>query len=585
MTENLRLGPYEAREFVARHAHGSVCRVTGAAGAGALTAKLYAPTGSPRPEQLRRWHDEFAAEVDALRAHGHDLVPIRDRGRAGDMAWVVTEAPRGKFLSELIDAGPPALAQAVEIVGKIAAALDRLHRSNLVHRSLKPSNIVIDPDGEVRFMDAVLLGRLAEAILAGSLPLDRVACVAPESVLGYRQRPASNVHALSVIAYRALCGSWPHDETSSVDYAYACVYSDHVPLSARSGTWGSAVGEVIDRGLAKEPEDRFPTCVEFADALAHACSHDAEEASAPVTLVAVPSPEIPLGPRLVEAPAEVPVENVEEAAAPPIQIPAEVPSAGVEDAVEPPGEADPEAAAEADPEAAAEQPAGEPAALVVDIDAVDLAEVETLIPDLDALPTPLPVDPDAVLPEIDLPAAPPVDPPIDTVELADPIDTIDLADPIVSAPFESAAEPEVAAPTAAMLRGPGIMQRMRVRLAGALAGLGARVAGRTGTASDHRMREDYLADWRARTPSPGVRQAPLEDPVVPEWRFRVEPAEPAWLRIDGRYAGPAPAEVTIRGRAGADVRIEVMRDGACIAAREVRLHPLMEKVWDLRADA
>ena len=60
----------------------------------------------------------------------------------------------------------------------------------------------------------------------------------------------------------------------------------------------------------------------------------------------------------------------------------------------------------------------------------------------------------------------------------------------------------------------------------------------------------------------------------------MHPAKPGWLRVDGRYAGPAPAEISILGRSGKRVRVELMRDGVAVAMTELKLHPLMDKTWE-----
>jgi len=250
MTLPMRIGPYEAGEFVARDAHASVCRVVDPTDGRALTAKLYAPTGGPDAQVLSRWHDEFADEARRLRGHGRDLVPIEASGRAGDMAWVVMDIPPGEFLEAVLGEQSIPVDRVRALVGGMAAALDRLHSAGLVHRSLKPSNVVITDDGCIFFMDTLLLGRFAEAVIAGALSLDRVTCVAPEAVLGYRQRAASNQYSLAVMAYRALTGVWPHAAGNSIDYAYACVYKDVPAPSSRRASIPPEVDAIIARALA-----------------------------------------------------------------------------------------------------------------------------------------------------------------------------------------------------------------------------------------------------------------------------------------------------------------------------------------------
>lgn len=513
MTVSLRIGRYEVGEFIARGAHGSVCRVTDPDDGSPLVAKLYPPTGAPDPDELARWHQEFGAEVERLRGYGQDMLRIAGAGRTGDLAWVVTEPPRGEFLSDLLGDESLPIELGLELLRRIAAALDAMHAEGLVHRGLKPSNIIVRNDGSIRFADTLLLGRFAEAIMAGSLPLERVTCVSPEVVLGYRQRAASNQYVLAVIAHRTLTGRWPYAEERSVDYAYATVYG--APAAASSAHTGLpvAIDPVLHRALSKEPDDRYATCAEFIATLDEALT----------AVDTAPAPDVS---------ESEPIAPIESAALPP-------------DSEEPrlewftPAKRTFEIVAEPVPESMAP------------LRAVGESELE-------------------IAAEVDVRADP------DTVAEPDFVSaSTTVAPPAV---LETPDDHVAALPPGYSLR-PSLGQRMLGmgrRLRDLVAGLVGRGGRRT---PDHLMREAYLEDWRGDAAQSVEIQGDWSDPITPEWSLNVEPAVPGWLRVDGRYAGPAPAEITIPGRPGARVLVELMRDGAIVDSTELRLHPLMDKTW------
>ena len=535
MTHPLRIGPYEAGEFVAGDAHASVYRVVDPEDGRALTAKLYTPTGGPDASLLSRWHKEFADEVKRLQRHGRDLVSIEATGRAIDLAWVVMNVPAGEFLVGILGEQPVPTDTARAILGSMASALDRLHTAGLVHRSLKPSNVVIAGDGSVFFMDTLLLGRFAEAVLAGSMPLGRVRCAAPEVVLGYRQRPASNQYSLAVMACRALTGAWPYAAGNAIDYAYACVYQDALaPSSLRAGI-PPEVDAIIGRALAKEPDDRYPTCTAFVDEL------DA------VLQQCEPSNE---GERVAARPAEE--------VAPEWLGPA---SAVLELVAEPLPQAPPPLGPVRERQGLHEPVSSLPTAEGVNLDKREF-RAESLA-DEPSASTSRAADPE------DIERAPGgrVEP--REVVLPDAHEFEEL----VAAPMNLPVRRSVGRG----LRGLGV---------GILKVLGMLVARARGRRiSAHFMREACLADWRSNAARSNSALPEWPGSITPEWSFTVTPAKPGWLRVDGRYAGPAPAEISISGPAGKRVLVELMRDGVAVAETELKLHPLMETTWEPQEDS
>jgi len=177
----------------------------------------------------------------------------------------------------------------------------------------------------------------------------------------------------------------------------------------------------------------------------------------------------------------------------------------------------------------------------------------------------------------------------------DETEVSEVAEPAEEAGLSAVAErPEVVMPdppeldefVAAPLylpRRPSMQQRVRGLRERALSLLGRSSAGGR-RVPDHLKREAYLADWR--DDATRARGGTLEwsDPLTPEWSLTVQPARAGWLRVDGRYAGLAPAEISIVGPAGKRVLVELMRDGVAVATTELKLDPLMAKIWEPQED-
>ncbi len=551
MNQPLTIGPYEAGEFVARDAHASVCRVVDPKDGRTLTAKLCAPTGGPDARLLSQWHEEFADEARRLRLHGSDLVPIEATGRAGDLAWVVMDIPPGEFLAAVLGDQPLSTDRARAILGGMAAALDRLHGAGLVHRSLKPSNVIIANDGAVLFLDTLLLGRFAEAVVAGALSLDRVTCTAPEVVLGYRQQAASNRYSLAVLAYRALTGVWPYAAGNAIDYAYACVYQEvAAPSSCRAGL-SPQVDAILARGLAKEPEDRYPTCGEFVRELDEALRQCEQVIEA---VAADPAAEGPV-PEWFE-PATTVLELVPE------PLPERL--APLRAVSEPAPR--PEFASAQHNRIVAWPRAAQGEAEDVEVEHLEIEPLAVEETDVVGMEVERPPD-EAVAPAMDL-----GDVGSDADERLGPLQVV-MPEASETGEFEAVA----------VKRRPRSTVRGRLRALSARGrDLVAKLTTRVGSRRipDHLMREAYLADWRGDAARSMSGTQEWTDPITPEWTLAVQPSAPGWLRIDGRYAGPAPAEIAILGRSGKRVLVELMRDGVAVATTELKLHPLMAKTWE-----
>jgi serine/threonine-protein kinase len=211
--------------------------------------------------------DRFRAEARNSAALQHpNIVTVYDFGEGKHSAYLVMELIDGKPLSAVIrERGPLPPSEVTEILYQAALALQAAHDAGVVHRDVKPANIVVDTDGYARLADFGISRALAGAPLTqtGEV-LGTAHYLSPEQVQGKTAGPASDVYSLAVVGYEMLTGARPFAGDSMVTTALAHVSQpapelpDSIPEPLRT---------TVMAGLAKLPEERPSSAAEFAKAL------------------------------------------------------------------------------------------------------------------------------------------------------------------------------------------------------------------------------------------------------------------------------------------------------------------------------
>jgi serine/threonine-protein kinase len=157
----------------------------------------------------------------------------------------------------------------VSILAQVASALDAAHSRGLVHRDVKPANILVDTD-RAYLGDFGLTKRFdATGGLTGTGQIvGTVEYLAPEQIEGERVNGRADLYALGCVAYQCLAGRPPHAKDSEMAVLFAHVKEEPAPLSHLRDDLPAAVDAVMARALAKDPADRHPSCREFAYDLA-----------------------------------------------------------------------------------------------------------------------------------------------------------------------------------------------------------------------------------------------------------------------------------------------------------------------------
>jgi len=217
-----------------------------------------------RDESLRA---RFTREaLPAARLSGEPgTVTIFDVGEWEGRPFIVMEYLGGGSLeNRLRESGPPPVEQALAWLEQAAGALDSAHERGVVHRDVKPGNLLLDSDGDLRVADFGIASAagLHSLTLTGTV-LGTAGYLSPEQARGERATPASDRYSLAIVAYELLAGRRPFESESPTAEASAHVQAEVPSISPQ-------LDPVFGRALAKDPRARFETASDFVAALREA---------------------------------------------------------------------------------------------------------------------------------------------------------------------------------------------------------------------------------------------------------------------------------------------------------------------------
>jgi serine/threonine protein kinase len=223
-------------------------------------------------EQLRERFKREALAAARLSGHPH-VVTIFDVGESQGRPFIVMEYLPGGTLADRTRQRPVAPAEALSWLGQAADALDAAHELGVVHRDVKPPNLLFDARDELVVADFGI-ARVADDTLTGMTAagtvLGTAGYLAPEQALGQPASPASDRYALGVVGYELLAGGRPFERQSETAEAAAHIHEPVPPASERQAGLPRAVDGVFDRALAKDPGERYTTGADFVSALGNA---------------------------------------------------------------------------------------------------------------------------------------------------------------------------------------------------------------------------------------------------------------------------------------------------------------------------
>jgi hypothetical protein len=241
-----------------------------------------------------------------------NIVPIYDAGQADGIPYITMHYVQGTDLSALLRTGDPLEPdRATSVISQVAAALDAAHDRGLVHRDVKPANILIasgegvEPNGHVYLTDFGLAKQVASgtALTRQGLFMGTLDYVAPEQIQGQEVDRRTDVYSLGCVLYEALTGQVPFPRDSEVAMLYAHMQEPPPSVTAVRRGLPPAVDAVIARAMAKPAGDRYATCGELVEELRSSVA--AAPAAEPAAVSSVESPalapeETPVAPPLVD---------------------------------------------------------------------------------------------------------------------------------------------------------------------------------------------------------------------------------------------------------------------------------------------
>jgi hypothetical protein len=302
-------GDYELHELLGRGGMGEVHRAYDTVRKRTVALKRL-PVSLARDEAFRsRFRTE--SEVAARLTEPH-VLPVHDYGEIDGRLYLDMRYVEGPDLGSLLTRrGPLSPAEAVDVVGQVASALDAAHADGLVHRDVKPSNVLITLDDDQRPAFAYLtdfgvaqIGGADTGLSTTNATAGTVDYMAPERYSSRRTDRLVDVYSLGCVLHETLTGDKPFPVASMPEAMHAHLNLDPPRASEERAGVPAALDDVIARAMAKSPGDRYPSCGALAAA--------ARAALAPV----VPQGQIVTAPAPEDEPTVAPPEPVAEPSAP-----------------------------------------------------------------------------------------------------------------------------------------------------------------------------------------------------------------------------------------------------------------------------
>jgi serine/threonine-protein kinase len=259
-------GRYRLLELLGQGGMATIYRARDAQLERDVAIKLLRPEFGRDPDFLARFRDE--ARAAASLSHPN-IVAVFDFGEEESGPYIVMELVDGQDLGAILrDNGPLAPRQSARVAAEVAKALHAAHVHGIVHRDVKPSNILVGRDGRVKVADFGIARALTESqITMPGTTMGSVHYFAPEQARGEQATASSDIYALGIVLFEALTGQRPFSGDGAAAVALARLTTTPPRPSSLRASIPSELDAIVARAMAFDPDDRYPTAAAMAGAL------------------------------------------------------------------------------------------------------------------------------------------------------------------------------------------------------------------------------------------------------------------------------------------------------------------------------
>jgi serine/threonine protein kinase len=247
------------------------------------------------PGEMADYEARFNQEAKAAGGLNHpNIVTVHDIGKSGNMAYMAMEFLEGRELRDLMSPGAPlAPARAVEIAAQVAEGLAYAHQHGVVHRDVKPANIMILKNGMAKITDfGIARMRMAEVRTQTGVVLGSPRYMSPEQVAGKRAAPRSDIFSLGVILYEMLTGKPPFTGEDVTSIMFQILNLVPPPPSTINPAVPAVLDFIVAKALAKPADDRYADASELARDLHDNLKHAQAAGPAPAIARATAQPKL-----------------------------------------------------------------------------------------------------------------------------------------------------------------------------------------------------------------------------------------------------------------------------------------------------
>ena len=266
-----RFGHYDLHEVIGTGGMGQVARATDTRLGRDVALKVMHPATAADEEYRARFQREAAIVARLTDPH---VIPIHGYGEIDGRLYLDMRLVEGRNLAQLLDRGQLEVSRSLDLLSQIGDALDSAHRAGLVHRDVKPSNILVDPKGFAYLVDFGIAASVSQQDLTSTgQVVGSASYMAPERLhVPPRSDARSDVYSLACVLYQSLTGSKPFGVGEQVQLIAAHLNAPPPSLREHRTDLPAALDRVVQSGMAKDPAHRPATAPELMGAARSAMS-------------------------------------------------------------------------------------------------------------------------------------------------------------------------------------------------------------------------------------------------------------------------------------------------------------------------